>query len=127
MKIAPTEVITPSRRSRFAGRIGTGSSAAPFWLVGMIESRPRLPAIAFEASPAKVAEKTSERIVPGPVGGAFTSWFGEPKTVHAQELPSTDAAIVTVPRQRKEKICWFAEWNSSAFCGEGREPSKGAL
>jgi len=26
----------------------------------MIESRPRLPAIAFDASPAKVAEKTSE-------------------------------------------------------------------
>ena len=61
-----------------------------------------------DASPAKVAEKTSERIVPGPVAGAFTSWFGEPKTVHAQELPSTEAAIVTVPRQRNEKICWFA-------------------
>src|SRR5262245_14381804 len=127
MKAAPRDVITPSRRSLFAGRIGTGISASPFWLPWMTESSPSPPAMAADGSPAKVAEKTSERIVPAPVDPAFTSWFGEPKTVHAHALGSTDDAMPTVPRQRTEKIPWFTEWNWSAFSGEGREPSKGAL
>src|SRR5262245_6970479 len=120
MNWPPSEVITPSRRSLFAGRIGTGISWVPFWLDWTTWSSPWME---FDGSPAKVDEKTSERIVPAPVDPAFTSWFGEPKTVHAQELGSTDAAIPTVPRQRTEKIPWFAWWNWSAFWGEGRGPS----
>src|SRR5262245_35529441 len=127
MKAAPSDVITPSCRSLFAGRIGTGITASPFWLPWITESRPRPPAIEAEGSPAKVAEKTSERMVPAPTADAFTSWFGEPKTVHAHALGSTDAAMPTAPRQRTEKMPWFADWNWSAFWGEGRLPSKGAF
>src|SRR5262245_66180799 len=127
MKAAPSDVITPSCRSLFAGRIGTGITASPFWFPWITERRPRPPAIEAEGSPAKVAERTSERMVPAPTADAFTSWFGEPKRVSRQDEGSKLVENPIESSHSQAKRLWFAWWNWSAFCGEGRGPSKGAL
>src|SRR3990172_282649 len=61
MKVPPREVMTPSRRSLFAGRIGTGNSAPVFWLTWMTKSTPRPPGMVSAASPAKTAEQVRVR------------------------------------------------------------------
>src|SRR5262245_50700931 len=115
--MAPIDVITPSRASRFVGRIGTGVAAAPFWFCWITWSRPATPGIWRSDSPAKVEEQSPAGVVSA-VGGAPSSGLGEENAVKAQAVESRDGKAASVARHVQAKSAWFAGWCSSALLGE---------
>ena len=109
-------VIMPSLKSTLRLRTGVNVVKACFVLVSIVRKRP---CASPSCSPANSVVSASDSGIERRRARAAAPL---PKIDQAQAPGSTLAAIVTVPLQMQAKTCWFADWFSSAFCGE--EPGR---